>query len=103
MGRYELWHFSEDCPGEAFPKAVPKIEEGIRSLALSADGRVIFVRREVKLPVSAIAIAYEGGSFGNSKRKNKVRIEKPQMAGRGCAGNFYLCSISSSLWAIREH
>ena len=37
----------------------------------------------MKLTVCAIAIAYEDGSFGNSKRKNKVRIEKPQMAGRG--------------------
>ncbi len=88
--------------GEAFPEAVPQIEEGSDSLALSTDGRVIFVRREMKLSGSAIAIAYEGGSFGNSKRKNKVRIEKPQMAGRGCAGN-YLCSTSSSSRAIREH
>ena len=70
-----------------------RLKRGSDSLALSADGRVIFVRREVKLPVSAIAIAYEGGSFGNSKRKNKVRIEKPQMAGRGCAGNF-ICAPS---------
>jgi hypothetical protein len=37
----------------------------------------------MKLTVCAIAITYEDGSFGNSKRKNKVRIEKPQMAGRG--------------------
>jgi hypothetical protein len=47
----------------------------------------------MKLSVSAIAIAYEGGSFGNSKKKNNVRIEKPQMAGRGCAGNF-ICALS---------
>lgn len=47
----------------------------------------------MKLAVSAIAIAYESGSFRNSKRKNKVRIEKPQMAGRGCAGNF-ICALS---------
>jgi hypothetical protein len=84
MGRYELWGTSlRIVLGKAFPEAVPQIEEGSDSLAFSTDGRVIFVRREVKLTLSAIAIAYESGWFRNLKRKNKVRIEKPQIAGVG--------------------
>ena len=48
---------------------------------------------------------YEGGAFGNSRRKNeenKVRIGKPIWPG-GVRRKFYLCSISSSSRAIWEH
>jgi hypothetical protein len=46
--------------GKLSLKPCLRLKRGSDSLALSTNGRVIFVRREMKLSGSAIAIAYEG-------------------------------------------
>jgi hypothetical protein len=71
----------------------------------SIAGRVIFVRAEMTPTVSVIAIAYEGGSFGNSKRKNKVRLENLNMAGVRCAENLpvlYQFQLAGDLGALER-